>query len=72
MNPREFMRVNLAGLATDFCVALSALDARKARFQAGVIEEACRAIDLNDSQAKAWADIGRAGVKRLKSAAVAA
>lgn len=72
LKARGIKRVYLAGLATDFCVAWSALDARKAGFQAGVIEDACRGIDLNGSLAKAWADMGKAGVRRLKSAAIAA
>lgn len=57
-----------AGLATDFCVAWSALDARKAGFNAAVIEDACRGIDVGGSLAKAWADMQGAGVKRLQSA----
>ena len=60
-------RVFLAGLATDYCVAWSALDARKLGFQAAVIEDACRAIDLNGSLAKAWADLKKAGVLRIQS-----
>ena len=39
----------LAGLATDFCVAWSALDAARLGFAVTVIEDACRAIDLDDS-----------------------
>ena len=72
LKARGIKRVYLAGLATDFCVAWSALDARKAGFQAGVIEDACRGIDLNGSLAKAWADMGKAGVRRLKSTEIAA
>ena len=72
LKARGIKRVYLAGLATDFCVAWSALDARKAGFQAGVIEDACRGIDLNGSLVKAWADMGKAGVRRLKSADIAA
>jgi nicotinamidase/pyrazinamidase len=56
-----------AGLATDFCVAWSALDARKAGFNAAVIEDACRGIDVGGSLAKAWADMQGAGVKRMQS-----
>jgi nicotinamidase/pyrazinamidase len=67
LKARGIKRVFLAGLATDFCVAWSALDARKAGFEAAVIEDACRGIDLDGSLAKAWADMGKAGVKRLKS-----
>ena len=61
-------RVFLAGLATDFCVGWSALDARKAGFAAAVIEDGCRAIDLNGSLAAAWAKMAQAGVLRLQAA----
>ena len=57
----------VCGLATDFCVAWTALDARKAGFQAAVIEDACRGIDLQGSVAKAWADMKKAGVRRIQS-----
>ncbi|MBF6991298.1 MULTISPECIES: bifunctional nicotinamidase/pyrazinamidase [Cupriavidus] len=63
-------RVFCAGLATDYCVAWSALDARAAGFEAAVIEDACRAIDLQGSLAKAWQDLGAAGVARVMSADV--
>ena len=59
------------GLATDFCVAWSALDARKAGFNAAVIEDACRGIDVQGSLAKAWSDMQGAGVKRMQSADIA-
>jgi nicotinamidase/pyrazinamidase len=62
----------VAGLATDFCVAWTALDARKAGFNAAVIEDASRAIDLNGSLAKAWAEMKVAGVKRVQSADIVA
>ncbi|MDK3025065.1 bifunctional nicotinamidase/pyrazinamidase [Cupriavidus taiwanensis] len=61
-------RVFCAGLATDYCVAWSALDARAAGFDAAVIEDACRAIDLQGSLARAWQDLGAAGVARVTSA----
>ena len=57
----------IVGLATDFCVSWTATDARAAGFQAGVIEDACRGIDLNGSMAKAWAVMQTAGVKRMQS-----
>ena len=60
-------RVFLAGLATDFCVAWSALDARKAGFETYVIEDACRGIDTQGSLAKAWDAMRKAGVKRIQS-----
>ncbi|VVE30103.1 nicotinamidase [Pandoraea horticolens] len=57
-------RVHCVGLATDFCVAWSALDAKAAGFDVCVIEHACRAIDLDGSLAKAWASLATAGVSR--------
>jgi len=65
-------RVFLCGLATDFCVAWSALDARKLGFEAVVIEDACRGIDLNGSLAKAWVDMTKAGVVRAQSSDISA
>ncbi len=56
------------GLAEDFCVAWSAEDARSFGFNATVIEEACRAIDLNGSLATAWTRLTAAGVTRAQSA----
>ena len=64
-------RVFVSGLATDFCVAWSALDARKAGFETYVIEDACRGIDTQGSLAKAWADMDKAGVKRIQSSDLA-
>jgi nicotinamidase/pyrazinamidase len=61
LRERGFTRVVLAGLATDFCVHYSAMDARKLGFEATVIERACRAIDLGGSLAQArrqWAEAG--------------
>jgi nicotinamidase/pyrazinamidase len=67
LKQRGIKRVFLAGLATDFCVAWSALDARRQGFEAFVIEDACRGIDTRGSLAKAWADMDSAGVKRIQS-----
>jgi nicotinamidase/pyrazinamidase len=64
--------VYLVGLATDFCVAWSAMDARKAGMDATVIEDACRGIDAGGSLAKAWRDMLAAGVKKVQSAEIAA
>ncbi|MEI6002402.1 bifunctional nicotinamidase/pyrazinamidase [Paraburkholderia bengalensis] len=61
-------RVWLCGLATDYCVAWSALDARAAGFDVTVIEDATRAIDLNGSLDNAWRDMRKAGVERVQSA----
>ena len=59
--------VYVCGLATDFCVAWTALDARKLGFLAAVIEDACRGIDTQGSLAAAWERMKQAGVKRLQS-----
>ena len=52
----------LTGLATDFCVAYSALDAARLGFAVTVRLEACRAIDLNGSLAAALDEMRKAGV----------
>ena len=52
----------LAGLATDFCVAYSALDAVRLGFSATVLTDACRGIDLDGSLAAAMAGMAEAGV----------
>lgn len=67
LQARGITRLYLCGLATDYCVAWSALDARAAGFEATVIEDACRAIDLDGSLARAWADMAAAGVQRCTS-----
>ena len=71
LNARGLKRIFLVGLATDFCVAWSALDARKAGFEVFVIEDACRGIDTGGSLAKAWDDMAKAGVNRMQSADLA-
>jgi len=63
-------RLWFAGLATDFCVLWSTLDARAAGFEATVIEDACRAIDLNGSLEAAWKEMNAAGVGRTRSDAL--
>ena len=67
LKARGITKLYLCGLATDYCVAWSAQDARAAGFEATVIEDACRAIDLNGSLARAWADMAAAGVGRVQS-----
>jgi nicotinamidase/pyrazinamidase len=69
---RGFRRVFLVGLATDFCVCWSALDARKVGLGALVIEDACRGIDTDGSLAKAWTQMTKAGVKRIRSSDLSA
>src|SRR6201994_4542428 len=72
LEARNIERVFVAGLATDFCVAWTALDARKAGLETYVVEDACRGIDTQGSLAKAWADMAKAGVKRIQSGDIVA
>jgi nicotinamidase/pyrazinamidase len=67
LKERGIDTVFVTGLATDFCVAWTALDARKLGFTTYVIEDATRAIDLNGSLANAWKQMTEAGVKRIKA-----
>lgn len=60
-------RVWCCGLATDYCVAWTALDARAAGFEAVVVEDGCRAIDLDGSLERAWRDMEAAGVVRARA-----
>lgn len=57
----------ICGLATDFCVLWTAEDARHFGFGVTLIEDACRAIDLNGSLAAAWERMAAAGVRRVRS-----
>ena len=68
LKERGLKNAYFVGLATDFCVAWSALDAKRNGFNAQVIEDATRGIDAGGSMAKAWADMTGAGVGRIKSA----
>ena len=63
-------RVFVAGLATDFCVSFSALDARRLGFEAVVVLDACRAIDLDGSLAAARSAWEAAGVSVVSAAEV--
>lgn len=67
LKQRGIKRVFVVGLATDFCVAWTAMDARKQDFETYVIEDACRGIDAQGSLAKSWAAMKAAGVKRIQS-----
>ena len=68
LKQRGIKSVFVTGLATDFCVAWTAMDARKRGFDVYVIEDATRAIDLNGSLAAAWKQMATKGVKRIQSA----
>jgi len=63
LRERGVTRVVAVGLAYDFCVGYSALDARRLGFPAVVIRAACRAIDLNGSVARMEAEFAAAGVQ---------
>jgi nicotinamidase/pyrazinamidase len=71
LKARRIGTVYVVGLATDFCVAWTAIDARKAGFKTVVIEDATRAIDLNGSLAAAMKSMKKAGVTLVQSADLA-
>lgn len=71
LRERGLNRVFIAGLATDFCVAWTALDAREAGFETYVIEDATRAIDIDGSLAKAWDHMEGAQVQRIRASDLA-
>ncbi len=72
LRERELRRLFLAGLATDFCVAWSALDGRAAGFEVHVVKDACRGIDTQGSLDRAWQAMEQAGVRRIGSGEVQA
>lgn len=61
------VRVFIAGLATDFCVAWTAMDAKFFGFETYVIDDACRGIDVNGSLADAWRQMGALGINKINS-----
>jgi len=67
LKERGFRRVFCAGLALDFCVAWTALDAAEAGFETCLIEDAARAIDTNGSLDRARQDLEAAGVRTIMS-----
>ncbi len=72
LRERGLTRLVMAGLATDFCVAYSALDAARLGFEVTVVLDACRAIDLAGSLKAAEEAMRAAGVRLGDSAALAA
>lgn len=62
LRTRGVTRLTLVGLALDFCVGFSAIDAARLGFAVTVVEDACRAIDLDGSLAKSRAEMRAAGV----------
>ena len=67
LRTRGLRHLYLVGLATDFCVAYSALDGRREGFEVTVIEDACRGIDLNGSMENALTEMRQSGVRLAAS-----
>jgi nicotinamidase/pyrazinamidase len=67
LRDRGFRRLFLAGLAFDFCVLWSAEDAVRLGFEALVLEDACRALDVEGSKAEARRRLAAAAVVRPES-----
>ncbi|RYE34247.1 MAG: bifunctional nicotinamidase/pyrazinamidase [Hyphomicrobiales bacterium] len=68
LRERDITKVVIAGLATDFCVNWTAQDAARAGFETIVVADACRAIDLDGSLDRAWAEMAAAGIERVTAA----
>jgi nicotinamidase/pyrazinamidase len=68
LKERGLTRVFLAGLAYDYCVGYSALDARRIGLPAVILRDACRAIDLNGSVAAIEREFAAAGVDLMNTA----
>ena len=58
-------KINLVGLATDFCVNYSAQDAAKLGYKVSVFEKMCRSIDINGSLALAKTEMRECGVELI-------
>ncbi len=67
LKEKDIKRVFVVGLATDFCVAWTAIDAIDFGFECVVIDDACRGIDIDGSLQKAWANMTAKGVVRVVS-----
>jgi len=65
LRERGLQRIFLAGLATDYCVHYSAVDARRLGFDTVLVEAGCRAIGLAGSLDAAWTAMAAAGVQRI-------
>ncbi|KAA6455978.1 bifunctional nicotinamidase/pyrazinamidase [Acidobacteria bacterium AB60] len=72
LRERGITRVFFAGLAYDYCVGYSALDARRLGFDAVILRDACRAIDLNGSVAAIEREFTAARVNLIESASLLA
>src|SRR5262249_62010623 len=65
LRERGFERVTVCGLATDYCVFFSAIDAREAGFATAVALDATRGIDLDGSLARALSSMRAAGIELI-------
>ena len=65
LKERGLHELYFAGLATDFCVHDSAVNAARLGFSVHVIEDACRGIDINGSVRAAWDSMMSSGVVRI-------
>jgi nicotinamidase/pyrazinamidase len=70
LRERGFQRIFLAGLAYDYCVRFSAVDAVHAGFEAFVIEDACRSVGLPGSVAETEREFAQSGVNRVTTAEI--
>jgi len=70
LRQRGLTRVFLAGLAFDFCVRYSAEDAQREGLEAVVIEDACRAIDLDGSAATTRKRLQELGIACVSASAI--
>ena len=61
----EIEKINLVGLATDFCVNYSAQDAAKLGYKVSVFEKMCRSIDINGSLVSARTEMRDCGVELI-------
>ena len=65
LRERGFDRITVCGLALDYCVFFSAIDAREAGFEVSVALDACRGIDLDGSEERALAAMREAGTRLI-------
>lgn len=70
LREHQINTVYIVGIATDFCVAWTAIDAAELGFDTYVIEDACKAIDLNGSLQQAWQGMSQKGVHRIEASSI--
>lgn len=70
LREHQINTVFIVGIATDFCVAWTAIDAAELGFDTYVIEDACKGIDLNGSLQQAWQDMLQKGVHRIEASSI--